>query len=150
MFELTPAIARTRAINYWGEENARLDSLQGVNEFHRLHSHPDPVLGVIEALFFFGPEVYFNRLTTLWNGRIVYARCWEVFLEEMRTEWGRMATFVSPFGSCFSMRLLTYDGHSRLAFGCEYGFWFRLGFLLTTVTVRTCFDLASQSRVLPP
>lgn len=91
--------------------------MQGVGEFLGLHSHPAPVLRVIEPLCFFGSEAYFKRLTVLWNGRIVYPRRWEGFLEEMRTEWGRKAAFVSLLAAHTLAKLLIYDEYRRRASG---------------------------------
>lgn len=86
-------------MNNWGTKHARIDRLQGADQFIQSQINPSIVLYLGDAMCFFASRSIFERLTLLWNGRIVYQRHWAVFLDDMRAEWSTMACFVSS--SCW-------------------------------------------------
>ncbi|KAG8990637.1 hypothetical protein FRB90_001689 [Tulasnella sp. 427] len=84
---LWASICRIRHINRYGLSNPRLDRLQGLDSYLQQQTRRSPVLAFGEALCFGMSRKIFYKLTELWNGRIVYQRHWQPFLEDQRSEW---------------------------------------------------------------
>ncbi|KAG8991001.1 hypothetical protein FRB94_012935 [Tulasnella sp. JGI-2019a] len=85
------AIARARHINSFGLERPRLDRLQGVSEFSRGQMQPSKTLKLGETLAFGLSREVLERLSEMWNGRVVYQRHWQIFFRDMRADWLRIA-----------------------------------------------------------
>lgn len=88
------SIARIRSINGFGQRNPRLDRFQGASEYFSSQTKPSFVLSAMEAMSFYASQSLFQRLTLLWNGRIVYQRHWNVFLRDMRRHWWMVSALV--------------------------------------------------------
>ncbi|KAG9014794.1 hypothetical protein FRB90_005171 [Tulasnella sp. 427] len=84
---LWASICRIRHINRYGLPNPRLDRLQGLDSYLQQQTRQSLVLAFGEALCFGMSRKVFYKLTELWNGRIVYQRHWQPFLEDQRSEW---------------------------------------------------------------
>ncbi|KAG8991801.1 hypothetical protein FRB90_001217, partial [Tulasnella sp. 427] len=82
---LWSAVGRARHINSYGLPNARLDRLQGYTEFipvQRSHT-----MTLCESATFFISIGILRRMSTLFNGRVVYHRHWDVFFQDIRSTW---------------------------------------------------------------
>jgi len=85
------AISRARYINSWGLERPRLDRLQGLNDFANSQMKESLSLITGELFCLLLSRGVFTRITSMWNGRVVYQRHWNNFFNDMRAEWLRMA-----------------------------------------------------------
>jgi len=96
------AIARARHINSWGVDGPRLDRLQGVAEFSQSQIKDSPILAIGELCTFHLSKNVFKKLSSMWNGRVVYQRHWHSFFQDMRIQWRRMAelSIVIWLGNC--------------------------------------------------
>lgn len=56
---------------------------------------PSVLLKTGDFITFYLSRNTFTRLTSMWNGRVVYQRHWHVFFQEMRADWLRMTHLVS-------------------------------------------------------
>jgi len=98
----TNQLARARYINSWGLENPRLDRLQGLAEFPEGKIKDNLGLGAGEFFSFYISRTVLARLTSMWNGRVVYQRHWKAFFQDMRDQWLRVAalSMVIWLGGC--------------------------------------------------
>ncbi|KIO30643.1 hypothetical protein M407DRAFT_20358 [Tulasnella calospora MUT 4182] len=85
-------ISRVRYMNRHGLPGPRLDRLQGIESFIAGQLKSSVVLTIAEYLCFNIPKGMFFRLSELWNGRLVYIRHWDRFLDEYRGMCLRMAS----------------------------------------------------------
>ncbi|KAG8860101.1 hypothetical protein FRB96_004124 [Tulasnella sp. 330] len=88
------AIARARHINRYGLDSPRLDRLQGLALFTESQMKDSKILRVAELLCGGLSRVVFVRLTSMWNGRVVYQRHWQAFFQDMRGDWAQVASAV--------------------------------------------------------
>ncbi|KAG8951197.1 hypothetical protein FRC04_006679 [Tulasnella sp. 424] len=84
------SITRVRHINGYSLPGPRLDRNQGLAEFKN-GQRPNFILRVLDILFLTLSRPKFDRITELWNGRVVFQRHWHVYFEELRSEWLRLA-----------------------------------------------------------
>ncbi|KIO30644.1 hypothetical protein M407DRAFT_20359 [Tulasnella calospora MUT 4182] len=91
---LWASITRVRQINGYGLPGPRLDRNQGLVEFQK-SQQPTVILRILDALFLRLPRSKFDRITELWNGRVVFQRHWHVYFDEQRSEWLRVAVLSS-------------------------------------------------------
>ncbi|KIO16880.1 hypothetical protein M407DRAFT_33471 [Tulasnella calospora MUT 4182] len=84
-------ISRVRYMNRHGLPGPRLDRLQGIESFIAGQLKRSVVLSIAEYLCFNIPKGMFYQLSELWNGRLVYIRHWDRFLDEYRGMCLRMA-----------------------------------------------------------
>lgn len=87
--------ARARYINSWGLDRPRLDRLQGLADFTSAQLKTSIILKTGDYVCLLLSRGVFTRLTSMWNGRVVYQRHWNAFFEDMRAEWLRVAGLVS-------------------------------------------------------
>jgi len=85
------AISRARYINSWGLDRPRLDRLQGLTEFKNAQLKESAILNAGEIFCMYLSHGVFTRVTSMWNGRVVYQRHWNGFFNDMRGEWLRLA-----------------------------------------------------------
>ncbi|KAG9024260.1 hypothetical protein FRB95_011733 [Tulasnella sp. JGI-2019a] len=85
------AIARARHINSFGLDRPRLDRLQGLAEFSQAQLQPSKTLKAGDMLTFGLSRGIFDRLSEMWNGRVVYQRHWHIFFKDMRADWTRIS-----------------------------------------------------------
>ncbi|KAG9014200.1 hypothetical protein FRB94_013510 [Tulasnella sp. JGI-2019a] len=86
------AVARARHINRYGLESPRLDRLQGLASFSEEQIIDCMPLKIGELMCFLQSADVFDRLTSMWNGRVVYQRHWHAFFKDMRADWLRVAS----------------------------------------------------------
>lgn len=98
-------ISRVRYMNRHGLPGPRLDRLQGLDAFVAGQLKHSVVLSIAEFLCFNLPKRTFYQLSELWNGRLVYIRHWDSFLDEYRGTCLRMAS-VSGGIICLATLLL--------------------------------------------
>jgi len=115
-------IARTRHINGYGLLNPRLDRLQRFEVSDEQRTKPEWITTCKEALLFFIPLNIHSRLLTLFNGRVVYHRHWDVFFNDMRGTWLLMG-FIALCLSIGDVILLSQHatsifGHLSLVLSC--------------------------------
>ncbi|KAG9044936.1 hypothetical protein FS837_007297 [Tulasnella sp. UAMH 9824] len=91
---LWASITRVRQINGYGLPGPRLDRNQGLAEFKK-SQQPTVILRILDALFLRLPRSKFDRITELWNGRVVFQRHWHIYFDEQRSEWLRLAVLSS-------------------------------------------------------
>lgn len=84
---LWASICRSRYINRHGLPYPRVDRLQGVQSYLRQQTRESISMALGEALCLGMSKRTFARLTELWNGRIIYQRHWQPFLDQERSEW---------------------------------------------------------------
>ncbi|KAG9044935.1 hypothetical protein FS837_007296 [Tulasnella sp. UAMH 9824] len=84
---LWSSICRSRRMNRYGLPHPRVDRLQGLESYLRQQSRGSAVLALGEALCLGMSKTTFVQLTELWNGRIVYQRHWQPFLDRQRSKW---------------------------------------------------------------
>ncbi|KIO30642.1 hypothetical protein M407DRAFT_20357 [Tulasnella calospora MUT 4182] len=84
---LWASICRSRRINRYGLPHPRLDRLQGLDSYLTQQTRRSVVLALGEALCLGMSKTAFVKLTELWNGRIVYQRHWQLFLDRQRSRW---------------------------------------------------------------
>lgn len=82
-------------MNRHGLPGPRLDRLQGIEAFIAGQLKSSVVLSIAEYLCFNIPKGMFFQLSELWNGRLVYIRHWDRFLDDYRGMCLRMASVVS-------------------------------------------------------
>ncbi|KIO30636.1 hypothetical protein M407DRAFT_20352 [Tulasnella calospora MUT 4182] len=90
---LWAAISRVRHIHGYGSSNARLDRFQGIEDYLNHQTVSSLHLALGDAVTFGNSQHTFRRMTELWNGRVVYQRHWNAFLDDMRREWMQMTYF---------------------------------------------------------
>lgn len=83
-----------REINGYGLPGPRLDRNQGLEEFKK-SQQPTFLLRIIDAIFLRLARSKFDRITELWNGRVVFQRHWHIYFDEQRHEWLRLSVLVS-------------------------------------------------------
>lgn len=94
-------------MNRHGLPGPRLDRLQGLDAFVAGQLKHSVVLSIAEFLCFNLPKRTFYQLSELWNGRLVYIRHWDSFLDEYRGTCLRMASVVS--GQSLDPAVLPFD-----------------------------------------
>ncbi|KAG8915950.1 hypothetical protein FRC00_004092 [Tulasnella sp. 408] len=84
---LLARICGSRYINRYGLPRPRVDRLQDFQSYLAQHTRESTSMAFGEALCFGMSKRTFLRLMELWNGRIIYQRHWQPFLEQQRLEW---------------------------------------------------------------
>jgi len=77
---------RARFLNFYGEEHARLDRTQRVEE----REPPQPpawLLSLSQIILFNTPNHYLTELEALWADKVAYADHWHQFLEKLIRDW---------------------------------------------------------------
>lgn len=82
-------------MNRHGLPGPRLDRFQGIDSFIAGQLKYSIVLSIAELMCFNLPKGMFYQLSELWNGRLVYIRHWDRFLDAYRETCLRMAVVVS-------------------------------------------------------
>jgi len=101
------AVARARHINSYGLDGARLDRLQGLIAPADAHKRKNSKMALLEALLFYLPVGIESRLASLFNGRVVYQRHWQVFFNDMRMNWVYLAA-IATFLMIGNVIMMTY------------------------------------------
>ncbi|KAG8901137.1 hypothetical protein FRB99_005509, partial [Tulasnella sp. 403] len=107
---LWTSISRARHINSYGQTNARLDRLQTLGQ--QENSKYSPLLSLLEVATFLAPLSIHSRLSTLFIGRVVYQRHWQVFFDDMRRNWSQMCALSVTI--CMGNILLFSKGSTTL------------------------------------
>lgn len=84
---LWASICRSRHINRYGLPYPRVDRLQGLDSYLQQQTRKSVAMALGETFCLGMSKRTFAQLTELWNGRIVYQRHWQPFLERQRLEW---------------------------------------------------------------
>ncbi|KAG8951172.1 hypothetical protein FRC04_006653 [Tulasnella sp. 424] len=84
---LWASVCRSRHINRHGLPYSRVDRLQGLDSYLMHHNRLSVAMTLGEMLCLGMSKRTFAQLTELWNGRIVYQRHWQPFIERQRSEW---------------------------------------------------------------
>ncbi|KAG8970970.1 hypothetical protein FRC05_011644 [Tulasnella sp. 425] len=84
---LLASICRSRHINRHGLPYPRVDRLQGLDSYLMHYNRSSFAMALGEILCLGMSKRTFAQLTELWNGRVVYQRHWQPFLERQRSEW---------------------------------------------------------------
>lgn len=87
---LWASVTRVRHINGYSLPGPRLDRNQGLEEFKK-GQKANATLRVLNILFLKLPQSKFDRISELWNGRVVFQRHWHSYFDDQRSEWLRLA-----------------------------------------------------------
>ncbi|KAG8934725.1 hypothetical protein FRC01_000771 [Tulasnella sp. 417] len=110
---LWASVTRVRHINGYSLPGPRLDRSQGLEEFKK-GQRPSAILRVLNTLLLALPQSKFDRITELWNGRVVFQRHWHSYFDDQRSEWLRLA--VLGFAVFIvAVILIMADGQNLLA-----------------------------------
>lgn len=82
---LWSAVGRARHINSFGLPNARLDRLQGFVDYTPVRSSLS--MTICETATFSISISILRRMSTLFNGRVVFHRHWDIFFKDLRGTW---------------------------------------------------------------
>ncbi|KIO30638.1 hypothetical protein M407DRAFT_20354 [Tulasnella calospora MUT 4182] len=102
---LWASICRSRLINRHGLSHPRVDRLQGFDAYLSQQTGKSLALILGDALCLGMSKRTFTQLTELWNGRIVYQRHWQPFLEGQRSEWRW-----TVFGGLYLTMMIAFQG----------------------------------------
>ncbi|KAG8926895.1 hypothetical protein FRC01_008262 [Tulasnella sp. 417] len=110
---LWASVTRVRHINGYSLPGPRLDRSQRLEEFKK-GQRPGAILRVLNTLLLALPQSKFDRITELWNGRVVFQRHWHSYFDDQRSEWLRLA--VLGFAVFIvAVILIVADGQNLLA-----------------------------------
>ncbi|KIO22661.1 hypothetical protein M407DRAFT_27845 [Tulasnella calospora MUT 4182] len=82
---LWSAVGRARHINSYGLPNARLDRLQGFVDYTPVQR--SITMTLCDSVTFGVSISILQRMSTLFNGRVVYHRHWDIFFHDLRGTW---------------------------------------------------------------